>query len=321
MRVSIAMATYNGGKYLSEQLESFISQTRPPDELIVCDDRSTDNTVEVLNRFKSVAPFEVNIYINDINIGYTKNFEKAISVCSGDVIFLSDQDDVWEATKILLVTSKFSENSSIHVIINDAKYADDNLKLSGATVLQHVTKIGGGENTHIQGSCTAITAMFRDFILPLPVDHCPVHDVYIHRWAKLLCVRRVLNKPLQLWRIHGRNNSNTVFSQLKILSNYDLYKKFKNVNPTNSYIEHVAEFETMTELLITRRTELDLICSHATAGEAQQQIDGYIEAHKNRSRLTSLGWIGRKNLAVRMMLSGQYKYFYGFKSFVKDIIR
>ena len=95
MRISIAMTTYNGSKYLNDQLKSFSQQDQAPDELIVCDDGSSDNTIKILEKFSLNAPFDVKIYQNESNLGFTKNFENALSKCTGDLIFLSDQDDIW----------------------------------------------------------------------------------------------------------------------------------------------------------------------------------------------------------------------------------
>ena len=94
-RLSIAMCTYNGARFLSEQLESIAVQTRLPDELIVCDDRSTDGSVEIIRNFALHAPFEIRLEINTNNLGSTKNFEKAIGLCKGEIIALADQDDVF----------------------------------------------------------------------------------------------------------------------------------------------------------------------------------------------------------------------------------
>lgn len=98
--LSVAMCTYNGEEYLWEQLLSIAEQTRLPDELIVCDDSSTDTTLQILNEFQKMAPFSVRIYCNEAKLGPSKNFEKAITLCSGDVIALSDQDDVWLPRKL-----------------------------------------------------------------------------------------------------------------------------------------------------------------------------------------------------------------------------
>ena len=96
--VSIAMATYNGEKYLKEQLDSIYAQTYKDIEVIVCDDCSSDKTVEILDEYKE--KYGLKYYINEKNLGFKKNFEKAISLCSGDFIALADQDDIWIENKI-----------------------------------------------------------------------------------------------------------------------------------------------------------------------------------------------------------------------------
>ena len=95
LHISVAMCTYNGGKYLREQLISIAKQARLPDELIVCDDVSNDATLQILNEFQKMAPFPIRIHRNGVRLGVTKNFEQAIALCNGDIIALSDQDDVW----------------------------------------------------------------------------------------------------------------------------------------------------------------------------------------------------------------------------------
>ena len=95
LRISIAMSTYNGGKYLQEQLDSFLAQTSLPDELVITDDCSTDNTLEIIQAFAAMAPFEVRWEQNEKNLGYTGNFNQALMKTTGDLVFLSDQDDVW----------------------------------------------------------------------------------------------------------------------------------------------------------------------------------------------------------------------------------
>ena len=94
-RISVALASYNGGNYLKEQLESIYAQSLLPNEVIVCDDCSTDNSIEILNAYKEKHC--LRYFINEKNLGFVKNFDKAISLCSGDYIALSDQDDVWRS--------------------------------------------------------------------------------------------------------------------------------------------------------------------------------------------------------------------------------
>ena len=110
--ISIAMATYNGEKYLKEQLESIYAQTYKNIEVIVTDDCSTDKTVEILKQY--AASYQLKYFVNEQNLGYVKNFEKAISLCSGDFIALSDQDDIWEKDKLEILLNKIGSNLLIH---------------------------------------------------------------------------------------------------------------------------------------------------------------------------------------------------------------
>src|SRR6266849_5683432 len=114
------MCTYNGARFLSEQLESIAAQTRVPDELVVCDDGSTDETVEIIKAFVERAPFAVRLEINANNLGSTKNFEKAIGLCQGEIIALADQDDVWYPKKLELLESVFLARPSVGAVFSDA---------------------------------------------------------------------------------------------------------------------------------------------------------------------------------------------------------
>ena len=92
--VSIAMTTYNGEKYLREQIDSILAQSIQDFELVVCDDCSSDSTIEILEEYQQ-SDKRIKVYKNDSNLGFKKNFEKAISLCDGDYIALCDQDDIW----------------------------------------------------------------------------------------------------------------------------------------------------------------------------------------------------------------------------------
>jgi len=109
MRVSIALATYNGSTYLDEQLASIAAQSLPPYEVVLCDDGSSDNTVEIARRFARSAPFPVQVVRNDVRLNYRANFMKAAELCGGDLIAFCDQDDRWRADKLALVTAEFTD--------------------------------------------------------------------------------------------------------------------------------------------------------------------------------------------------------------------
>ena len=120
MHVSIAMCTYNGARFLREQLESIASQTCLPDELVVCDDGSTDATLGILASYAKVSNFPVRVHCNTIRLGATRNFEQAISLAQGEVIVLSDQDDIWRHDKLQILTHNFSKHLDAGFIFSDA---------------------------------------------------------------------------------------------------------------------------------------------------------------------------------------------------------
>lgn len=322
MRVSIAMTTYNGAKYLQEQLDSFLNQTRQPDELVVCDDGSIDATLEILEVCRQRAPFAVHIYRNETNLGHTRNFEKAMALCSGDLIFLSDQDDVWDASKITTVFDCFNKNPAIDVVINDAYYTDEKLVRAGTTVLQKVLSVGGGRNGHIAGACTALTKRFRNFILPFPKTNCPQHDVYIHRWANLLGNKHLLDMQLQVWRIHGLNTTtNNEMSHSEIVSQRNSYMRTRNIDTSSAYLKKADEFREMKTLLVAREEYLSLLPMARQAATVRLKINEVVDANTNRLKLLNSGWFKKKQLILQMIITGQYQHFKGLRSIAKDILR
>lgn len=108
LTTSVAMATYNGERYLARQLESLTRQTVLPDELVVTDDGSTDDTVNLLGRFARTAAFPVRLHVNSERLGFKRNFRRAIQLCTYEIIFFCDQDDVWAPRKIERMLAPFS---------------------------------------------------------------------------------------------------------------------------------------------------------------------------------------------------------------------
>src|SRR5256885_16928924 len=120
------MCTFNGARFLGAQLASIATQERPPDELVVCDDGSSDGSVELVRAFALRASFSTRLVTNDIKLGSTKNFEKAISLCQGAIIALADQDDVWYPNKLGRIEKAFLQSSQIVLAFSDADLIDDN---------------------------------------------------------------------------------------------------------------------------------------------------------------------------------------------------
>lgn len=328
MRISIAMATYNGVKYLQEQLDSILYQTRHPDELVVCDDGSTDGTLEMLGYYSKKFEFDVVVLSNKSNLGVSRNFEKAISMCTGDIIFLSDQDDVWKKEKIQQIEDVFLKDRLAQIVINDALIVDEQLKPCGTSVLQQTLALNGSANEFVHGCCTAFRKTYRDLCLPFPSMGGRVvgHDDWLHNVGTYLEVRRVVATPYQYYRRHQNNASNSKISAPvrlnhidRILDSIQKLSKFLNDDLTHlQFLEH-------TYFNVNLLEERALNC---------HTVEHYEEMEVHRMRLNKL----KRGLAARMELAkmskakrfidaskfyfdGGYQSFSGWKSFVVDILK
>src|SRR5579883_1252947 len=125
MKVSIALCTYNGEKYLPGLLDSLAAQTRKPDEVVICDDASTDSTASLLSGLDERLGATVRVIGNPSNLGYLKNFEKAIGLCTGDVIATCDQDDIWRPQKIERLVREFEADPEVDFVFSDATVIDE----------------------------------------------------------------------------------------------------------------------------------------------------------------------------------------------------
>lgn len=126
LTTSVALCTYNGAKHITTQIESILTQSQPVDEIVVCDDGSKDETINIINSIKSNCSIKITVHQNENNLGVCANFEKAISLCKGDIIFLSDQDDIWETDKVETIVSWFDKHKDKSAVFTDAKLITDN---------------------------------------------------------------------------------------------------------------------------------------------------------------------------------------------------
>lgn len=123
------MCTYNGVRYIEEQLKSILRQSVPVNEVIICDDRSTDNTVQLIRSLIQEQKLPVKIFVNDVNLGIKKNFEKALRTCTGEIILLADQDDIWEYEKVKKIQQYFEQHSDKNVVFTNANLLDNGVRI------------------------------------------------------------------------------------------------------------------------------------------------------------------------------------------------
>ena len=216
-KISIALCTYNGAKFLSSQLESYLVQTRRPDEVVVCDDRSNDQTVGILKAFAERAPFLVRVLVNDQNLGSTKNFEKAISLCSGEFIFLSDQDDIWNPDKIEKMVGAFENDPDVGLVFSDVELVDESSTIEEKTLfsdslsLKEREMIENGDlfsvllnRDVVIGGAMSFRSKYSDYILPIPSDiPIMIHDGWIAMAVSAITKTVFLDQPLIKYRQHA----------------------------------------------------------------------------------------------------------------------
>ena len=126
MKISVVMATYNGSKFILEQLDSIKRQTKQPDEVIIRDDNSTDNTPEIISDYIIRNKLKWKLVCGDINLGFEKNFVEALKISTGDIIFFSDQDDVWDVDKIEVMFGIMLRHSTILCLNTSYEFIDSN---------------------------------------------------------------------------------------------------------------------------------------------------------------------------------------------------
>lgn len=217
--ISIALATYNGEKFIKEQLESILSQLNENDEIVISDDGSTDNTINVI---KNINDLRIRI-IDGPQKGVKQNFANAISQCSGKYVFLSDQDDIWKKNKVSSILQTF-EKTKCSCILHDCLIFDSNTKsIISESFFKYRNSKKGIINNIIKnsyiGCCMAIDSNFISKILPIP-NNIEMHD----QWIGIMCEKYgkvvFLEDKLIEYRRHRDNVSQMHhYSVLKMLKN------------------------------------------------------------------------------------------------------
>lgn len=206
-KISVAMATFNGEKYLEEQLDSILLNLTEQDELVISDDGSKDKTIEILRKYQK-KDNRIKI-LEGPKLGVKKNFENAIKNTTGDIIFLSDQDDVWKKNKVKK-TIEILKKTNCTVVLHNAAIVNQNLESINQNFFEFRNSKKGKikniiKNSYI-GCCMAFDSKLKDKILPIP-NNIEMHDQWIGILAEKYGKCELLNDELILYRRHDNNVS------------------------------------------------------------------------------------------------------------------
>ena len=318
MKFSVAMCTYNGAQYIREQLASITAQTRLPDEVLICDDGSRDDTRDILRAFANKAPFETHIHFNETTLGSTKNFEKAISLCSGDIIALSDQDDVWHPQKLARVEQVFMQNHEIDGVFTNANVVDQHLRSLGLS-LWDVVLFSKKEQMLVQkgkildillkhlivtGATLAFRSSWKDALSPIP--SCWVHDAWIALNIAVFSNLFMIRDKLIRYRQHG---SNQIGARPKGIG-----YRINETLATDREVYYASDLERY-------QVAYDHFCQwFPPEHESMKKLSSKIQHLQTRSRLPARRGL-RIPIILKELLTGKYvRYSTSWQVAVKDML-
>lgn len=273
MILSVAMCTYNGEKYIKDQIKSILDQTININEIIICDDNSSDQTTTIIEQIQLENPNRISLYKNEVNLGSNKNFEKAISICTGDYIFLSDQDDLWKKNKVEKIIQHFLDNQSSEAVFSNGVLINEkNKEINTHTLWDSVFfkenqlkkpinlfKLITSKRNMVTGATLCIKKETKQFILPFP----NIKKFYHDEWIAIIIASRkkldYLTDELISYRIHSGQQIGTVGNLKKNRSKNHLLMSNQILGNTTSktyqdharlakvYYRNYLKFKTVSE--------------------------------------------------------------------------
>lgn len=324
IRVSIAMCTYNGEKYVAQQLQSIAEQTRRPDEIIILDDRSTDATVEIVKDVCRKTGLEATVEVNKHQRGTEGNFSCALGRTHGDVVFFCDQDDVWMPNRVDRMLTPFSDSKDVMLVYSDGYITAANLEHRGMTLFDHgggkKDLTGGsnrdvgrwlkqGRNPGIKASSMAFRSKVRELAWPLPEK--VEHDAWIAYFGYALGRVVAIDEPLYYYRRHPETHGASS-------TNSEVGEESKD-RSSSEYAERIRQRAHLAGCLKQRlRSFYEAEPNDGVAVERPPLVyDDVVKAARMLRRRA--GVVGEATDGVRMLrglfalLTGSYDAFDGFR--------
>ncbi len=294
MKISIALSTYNGERFIKEQLNSLINQTRLPDEVIISDDRSSDSTNDIIDEFIKENKLTNWIhYKNEQNLGWKKNFVNTIAKTTGDLIFTCDQDDIWYARKLEYMEKIMTEKNYIQLLVSSFDYSmNDISEKLDINKLQKVEFNNRFMFVQFPGCVYCFRKSMFDNAFGWWHDDYP-HDALLYRYAIINDGLYKINMPL----IYYRRHENTATGH-----------EYKSVG---------TKIESMKYYL----KALDKINEYLVNND----LDNFKYKEKHIKKCTEwcnlrLEFLKSHKFFLWLKLFGYIKYYYNFKSYIADLI-
>jgi glycosyltransferase involved in cell wall biosynthesis len=322
-RVSIAMTTYNGGPFVLPQLESFAEQRLRPDQLVVCDDGSDDGTPSVVEAFAASAPFEVRVERNPTRLETTPNFEKALSLCDGDIVFFADQDDLWMPDKIEAVVSVFRDHPETGAVFSNGRVVDEERRPLGYDLWDSLwfspaerAAVRGGSAVEVfvkhvvaAGTTLAFRGLYKPLVLPFPQLH-DCHDAWVSFLIAAVSGVRIVERNLIDYRLHGANQFGL--------------RKFNLIEQLEKAREQLAKKIFEHNVRFFRSARERLLAQHETRFQAPAAtlalVEGKIEHASRRHAMSPVLLRRLPAIAAETARGNYWRYSYGIKSVAQDLL-
>lgn len=323
--ISVALGTYNGAAYLGAQLDSILQQTRVPDEIVICDDASTDATPALLAGYARRCPERIHAHLYQENVGFVRNFERAIAACSGDLIVLSDQDDVWLPARLEAIQAKFDAYPDSAMVVTNASLVDQDLNPLNQTIytkeksvelLPEATTGQYGRAIQIKGCTLAFRRRYLPWLLPIPSTLWG-HDHWIAALLVALSQVQLIEKPLFLHRRHADNTgSDPAGKGLQ----YRLRKR--RTSMTDSYYQIDAmRWDALADRLISIQTANTGDFSPGRLALGIRRAQELRDHAQRRLELHHLNRLCRVVPVTHLLFKREYhRYSNGVLTYVKDLI-
>jgi len=322
--VSVALCTHNGARFLREQVRSICLQTLPPLEIVLSDDASRDGSVEAVRSAMAECAVErpglsiaLRVFENAVALRVVKNFEQAIAACTGELIALSDQDDVWMPDRLERMVSHFERDDNLLLLHTDARLVDAERRDLGQTLF-HALEVTASETERVHAGnafdvllrrnlVTGATAIFRRTLLsdalPLPVEW--VHDEWLGIIASATARVDLLEQPLIAYRQHGSN---------QIGARRDTFAEKVRKALASRGSTHV-ERAVKAEILLARL----LLMGDRVSPEILEKVRSKIEHQRFRAALPA-SRLARCVPVLREAMTGRYdKFGRGIRGVVRDL--
>lgn len=317
LRTTAVLCTFNGARFVEAQVESLFAQTRALDEIVAVDDASSDATCALLARLAVRSPVPMRVLRNDRNRGATANFERALSLAQGDVIFLGDQDDVWMPAKVATCLAAFAD-PAVMVVHTDARVVDADLAPIAESLFATIAlsdeerqlEVNGRafelllRRNIVTGATMAVRRAVRDRALPLPPEW--VHDEWLALTGALMGRLVRIEQPLIAYRQH---ESNLIGAERRNLAD-----KLRSLAGEDGTYQR-RQLARMERLLLRMRT-----WNPAPERAALQRVESTRSHAAIRASLDAAR-VKRVMPIARELLNGRYfDYSRGWVSVVRDLL-